>query len=208
MSYMQCEKCGKRRELKKGESPDDFDYCECGGELKYVKGTGPQDKKSKPGFMASKTFIVTIVFIIAIVGLTAAFLMHMNNYAVTTANNTSTQVNETQNVTYEATWHNVTTLSGTKNELKTFPIKGERFKIVMSATPINNYGANSLKVDINGPSGSSSKIIGSGELNWKAKEAVSTKEVTVELTGTPGTYSATVKTNYIKNWTVTIYDYY
>lgn len=35
--YLVCEKCGGYYELEEGESPEDFDLCNCGGRLKYVK---------------------------------------------------------------------------------------------------------------------------------------------------------------------------
>jgi|GEM_PF-2248687 hypothetical protein len=35
--YLVCESCGGYYKLKKGESPDDFSKCQCGGELRYVK---------------------------------------------------------------------------------------------------------------------------------------------------------------------------
>ncbi len=33
--YLICNKCGGYYELEKGESPNDFDSCQCGGKLKY-----------------------------------------------------------------------------------------------------------------------------------------------------------------------------
>ena len=35
LGYLKCEKCGGYYELKEGESPEDFEECECGGKLKY-----------------------------------------------------------------------------------------------------------------------------------------------------------------------------
>jgi len=35
--YLECEKCGGFYELQSGESPEDFEECECGGKLKYSK---------------------------------------------------------------------------------------------------------------------------------------------------------------------------
>lgn len=34
--YLYCSDCGGYYKLQTGESPDDFDNCQCGGELKYV----------------------------------------------------------------------------------------------------------------------------------------------------------------------------
>ncbi len=36
MGYLRCEKCKGYYKLKPGESPKDYDLCECGGELKYT----------------------------------------------------------------------------------------------------------------------------------------------------------------------------
>jgi hypothetical protein len=36
MGYLICEKCGGHYQLKEGESPEDFENCQCGGRLKYV----------------------------------------------------------------------------------------------------------------------------------------------------------------------------
>ena len=35
--YLICEKCNGYYELQKGESPEDFESCECGGNLKFKK---------------------------------------------------------------------------------------------------------------------------------------------------------------------------
>jgi len=35
MGYLKCRKCGDKYKLKKGESPEDFDICQCRGEIEY-----------------------------------------------------------------------------------------------------------------------------------------------------------------------------
>jgi Rad3-related DNA helicase len=37
MGFLVCEKCGGYYKLQSGESPDDFEECQCGGRLKYYK---------------------------------------------------------------------------------------------------------------------------------------------------------------------------
>ncbi|MCK9152606.1 zinc ribbon domain-containing protein [Methanobacterium alcaliphilum] len=37
MGYIVCEECGGHYQLQEGESPDDFESCQCGGQLKYVE---------------------------------------------------------------------------------------------------------------------------------------------------------------------------
>jgi hypothetical protein len=36
MGYLVCEKCGGYYQLQKGESPEDFDNCQCGVKLRYI----------------------------------------------------------------------------------------------------------------------------------------------------------------------------
>ena len=47
MGYVICEKCGGYYELQEGESPDDFEACNCGGNLSYVKSIQKERKKPK-----------------------------------------------------------------------------------------------------------------------------------------------------------------
>ena len=47
MGYVICEKCGGYYKLEKGESFEDFDRCQCGGSLKYVKSIQKRKKKQK-----------------------------------------------------------------------------------------------------------------------------------------------------------------
>lgn len=44
--YLVCDSCGGYYELQKGESPFDFQECECGGNLKYKKPIISSDKTS------------------------------------------------------------------------------------------------------------------------------------------------------------------
>ena len=39
MGYLICEKCGGYYELQSGERPEDFDKCNCGGQLIYSKNS-------------------------------------------------------------------------------------------------------------------------------------------------------------------------
>ena len=47
MGYIICEKCGGYYELQEGESPDDFEACNCGGNLSYAKSIQKEIKKPK-----------------------------------------------------------------------------------------------------------------------------------------------------------------
>lgn len=71
MPYLICEKCGGHYKLQKGESPDDFGECTCGGRLRYVKSIYG-DSKSRNKEISTKmkfTFGIFIIFIITL-GLT------------------------------------------------------------------------------------------------------------------------------------------
>ena len=46
MGYVICEKCGGYYELEEGESPEDFEACNCGGTLSYVESI--QKERTKP----------------------------------------------------------------------------------------------------------------------------------------------------------------
>ena len=35
MGFLICKECGDKYKLRKGESPEDFDICHCGGEVEY-----------------------------------------------------------------------------------------------------------------------------------------------------------------------------
>ena len=48
MSYLICESCNGYYELKEGESHDDFENCQCGGNLRYVDEI-IDDETSPPG---------------------------------------------------------------------------------------------------------------------------------------------------------------
>ncbi len=47
MGYLRCEKCGGYYELQEGESPEDFEECECGGKLIPVDSI-PKESSKKP----------------------------------------------------------------------------------------------------------------------------------------------------------------
>lgn len=47
MAYVICKKCGGYYELEEGESPDDFEACNCGGNLSYVESIQTERKNQK-----------------------------------------------------------------------------------------------------------------------------------------------------------------
>lgn len=55
MSYVICEKCGGYYELQEGESPDDFDRCQCGGNLKYSENMEDYVQNEKRNYKTEKS---------------------------------------------------------------------------------------------------------------------------------------------------------
>ncbi len=46
--YLYCEKCGGYYKLQEGESPEDFDTCQCGGNLIYADNINQVIKAENP----------------------------------------------------------------------------------------------------------------------------------------------------------------
>jgi len=199
---MICQNCGHENDI-------DATFCErCGARLGRDPNFGRRQQRysEKSGMPSStKLLIVVIVVLVAVLGIAAGVLMQSNQDANTAAGNDQVSVSESQEkVTYKAEWHKVTSFSGIDDDYRSFTIKGEQFKVVMSATPTLNYNTNFMNIDVSDLSG----IVGSGELNWGPTDSLSTKEKTVKFTGSPGTYYLEVSTKDLESWTVTIYDYY
>lgn len=55
MSYLTCEKCNGFYELHEGESPDDFDRCQCGGNLKYSENRYEYVQNEKRNYKTEKS---------------------------------------------------------------------------------------------------------------------------------------------------------
>lgn len=68
MPYLVCANCGKYYEIQEGETPEDFDSCQCGGNLIYVKSVygGPKRDKTPFGKFLSNKYVL-VIGIIAIV---------------------------------------------------------------------------------------------------------------------------------------------
>lgn len=194
---MQCQNCGY-------DNDEDALFCEkCGSNLKQQSfGRFNQTKSEKEGMRTStKVLIVVCIVLVVALGITAGALFLNKG----TSNNNPVSVNQSsEQVTATADWHQLTSFSGSGDDFRTFQTKGQRFKVVMSATPQLNYNTNFMNVDISG----NGQILASGNLNWNSTDALTTKEKTIEVTGSPGTYTSHVTTKDLQSWTVTIYDYY
>jgi hypothetical protein len=61
MGFLFCEKCNGYYELQKGESPDDFDRCQCGRKLKYVENHSfGNTNNEKENFEVDKSYVVKV----------------------------------------------------------------------------------------------------------------------------------------------------
>lgn len=190
-----CPNCGSENDVG-------AKFCEkCGADLVSRRMPRPfQSPPIKEGMATStKVLIIACIVLVAGLGLTIGILWQSN------AANTPVSVSQSgEQVTYKASWHEVASFTGTSNDYRTFQTKGQRFKVVMSATPLMNYATNSMSVDIS----NSNSILSSGSLDWGATDALTTKEKTIEITGPPGTYWVNVYANELESWTVKVYDYY
>jgi len=190
-----CPNCGNRND-------SDAKYCEkCGANLKRYPGISKTYHGSlvKEGMATStKVLIIACIVLVAGLGLAIGLLWQTNSGTPVSVSQTGEQV------TYKASWHEVTSFTGTYNDYRSFQTKGKRFKVVMSATPILNYDTNSMTVDIF----SNNDILSSGSLDWGATDALTTKEKTIQLTGPPGTYWINIYALELESWTVKVYDYY
>ena len=199
---VRCENCGK-------ENDRDAIFCEgCGANIKPTsfKRTIPGKPPRKDIGMAQSTKILIVVCILLVAGLgiTAGALIQMNKSGGAVSNPNSVSQSPTQ-VTNQATWHEITSYTGTLDDTRSFSTRGSQFKILMSATPQQNYDINSMQVDV---SNSNNNIITSSSIDWTATEAISKKEKSIVVTASPGTYYLTTTTNSLASWTVSVYDYY
>jgi hypothetical protein len=199
---VRCQNCGHLNE-------NDATFCEkCGTNLesKVSSKTFPGDQIKKEEGMAQSTKLLIIICIILVAGLgiTAGALIQMNKGDTTVINNSTVTQSPTQ-VTNQESWHEVNSFSGTSDGSGNFNIKGKMYKIVMTANPQLNYNTNSMTVDV---SDSNNNLITTGNIQWTPTEAISQKEKTIQITGTPGSCSMIVSANALQNWTVDVYDYY
>jgi hypothetical protein len=199
---VKCQNCGHFND-------SDATFCEgCGANLKTTSSgrSIPSEPIKKDNGMAQSTKILIVVCVILVAGLgiSAGALMQMYKGGPVVANNSSVTQSPTQESNQE-TWHEVASFSGTTDATGNFNIRGNMFKIVMTANPQLNYDTNSMTVDV---SDSNNNLITTGNIGWAPTEAVSQKEKSIQVTSSPGTYSLAVSTTALQNWTVNVYDYY
>lgn len=74
----------------------------------------------------------------------------------------------------------------------------------MSATPPADHQENILNVDLL----KNNRAITNGLVSWTSTEPVTTKETIIEASRGPGNYQVNIYVTRLKNWSVTVYDYY
>ncbi|MGB7969572.1 MAG: hypothetical protein WCF28_08370 [Methanobacterium sp.] len=113
---------------------------------------------------STKILIVVCIILVAGLGITAGALIQMNKSGGTNSNPDSVSQSPTQ-VTNQGSWHEITSYTGTSNDMRSFNSQGSQFKIVMSATPLQNYNTNSMQVDV---SNTNNNIITTSSIDWTA----------------------------------------
>ena len=196
-----CQNCGHENDM-------DATFCEsCGANIKQPISniTYPKKANKEEGMVQSTKILIAICIILVVgLGITAGALMQMNKGGGTITTNSSVSQSSTQ-VTNQATWHEIRSFTGTINDIRSFQTQGNKFKIVMSATPQQNYNTNSMLVDV---TNSNNNMITTGNLDWTPTEAVTQKEKSIQVTSNPGTYSLTITTDSLTSWTIKVYDFY
>lgn len=74
MGYLICDQCKGYYELKEGESPGDFDCCQCGGKLNYVDKLDKHSAEEKKLEISGTVQRVAGIFIGALIMITAFYI--------------------------------------------------------------------------------------------------------------------------------------
>lgn len=207
---MFCPKCGTKND-------DDAKYCEgCGQSLQ--KGVNKRDildkEKTSGGGMSSgvKALIVICIVLIAGIGVTAGMLLQKPAGTVT-ANatqaapaTTTTQSSNAQ--VYQPTWHKVAVYTGPGEDYGSFTIRGNQFKVTLSAVPAITYSTNYLDVYVYQGNTVGYNTVGSGTLSWGNTENPVKKEDSIMVSQGSGTYTLDILPTDIDNYAVTVWDYY
>ncbi|HIH64069.1 MAG TPA: hypothetical protein HA285_00435 [Methanothermobacter thermautotrophicus] len=101
-------------------------------------------------------------------------------------------------------WHRVAAFTGSGDDYQCFTIRGSKFMVVMSATPMINYDINIMTVDVLRDGAG----IATDTIDWGPTESPKSKTRRIEVSGGPGTYCVSVYSTELESWKVTIWDYY
>jgi hypothetical protein len=195
-----CQECRTENDL-------DAEYCvNCGSKLnKFHKPNKTERNESKKDRMnrTTKALIIVCIILVGGVGLTAGFLIHGSNsapqYQIASSNTT-----EVQNQTYTPDWHAVADFIGPMNDSRDVTIKGDKFKVIISAVPSVTYSANDFRVDVFEGQG----LVNNGNIHWDPTESPKEKEVLMEIPQGNGVYTIKMYNYDVESWEVKVYDYY
>lgn len=198
MGQRVCKECGL-------ENEENAEYCmECGSKLHPANIHNDQENPLLDFLSKNSKTLIFIVAMVALLGVTIEFLGFMNEYNEASGPYLTNLNQSNEQTIQKAQWHQVSNYTGTGNTHYSFTIKGEKFRLVLNATPTRNYNTNFMKVDVK----DARNILDSGKLNWGPRSAVKSKEKTINVTAPPGKYYINVHTKDLKKWKVTVYDYY
>lgn len=199
---MKCPKCG---------SPNDEDakYCEkCRFNIQKSNYSG-NIIENKGMSTSTKALIVLCILIVGVLGVTAGFMFQNTSsdpdQALSLRENSTPKTEQApKQTTYQPTWHKVNTFTGPGNEYRSFSIKGNKFKVTMSAVPMINYDYNYLDVFVY----RDGYVIDSGFLSWGPRENPGKKEHVIQVSNGPGMYEIIIAPIELESHTVTVWDYY
>ena len=193
---MKCLKCGHEDDVN-------TQHCgNCGSDLK--RGVSKLENSSNKMKPSLPLFIIALVILVAGLGLNSSTLLQMNNGAAVT-NNTPVYAQQSfKTVTNPPTWHQIATYTEPDRGVRNFHIQGQKCVVVISATPPLDYQLNILNVDLL----KDNSALTNGLISWNPTESITTKEKTIEASTGPGNYQVNIYVTKLKNWRVTVYDYY
>lgn len=160
-----------------------------------------KNNKIKPSF---SLFLVALI-ILAGMGL-ASGPVQLNTGATAVSNPTvyAYKLDSNQKTMNQPTWHEVAVYRDPDRGVMNFKIQGQSCKVVVSATPPADHQENILNVDLL----KNNRAITNGLVSWTSTEPITTKETIIEASRGPGNYQINIYVTRLKNWSVTVYDYY
>lgn len=207
---MFCPKCGTKNDA-------DAKYCEgCGQSLQ--KGVNKRDildkEKNNSSGMSNgvKALIIVCIVLIAGISVTAGMLLQKPASTATNvtqaapATTTTTQSSSAQ--PYQPTWHKVAVYTGPGEDYGSFTIRGNQFKVTLSAVPAVTYTSNYLDVYVYEGNTVGYDTVGSRTLSWGDTENPIKKEDSIVVSQGSGTYTLDILPTDIDNYAVTVWDYY
>ncbi|WBF09482.1 hypothetical protein ISG34_06680 [Methanothermobacter marburgensis] len=96
------------------------------------------------------------------------------------------------------------TFTGSESDYRYINIMGNRLRVVFSAAPLVNYDVNSITVDVL----RDGYTVATDTVDWGATESSARKKRILEVEGGPGEYCIAVYASEIRDWKVTVWDYY